>query len=472
MIANQLKEGIIVKPQKTQFLAMRAAADIIIFGGAAGGGKSWCLLHLILPYINNSQFKSVIFRRTRPELTQPGGLWPASHEIYYNFGAKPKQSPFLRWEFPSGATINFSHLQHEKNIYDWQGSEITLIGFDELTHFTETQFFYLLSRNRCTSGIRPRIWCTTNPDANSWVAKFIKPWLANNQNPSLAGFIDPQLDGKKFWFIRGENDQLIWGKSKQKLLKIDPKSLPKSVIFINSKIQDNQELLKKDPNYLSNLKNLSLINRERLLHGNWKIEASGGKIFNKSWFNIKSRDPKNLTAIASGWDFAATGKLEGDDPDYTARVLIGIDKNLHYWILDSYASQINVAESYKVFNKIINQDRQLAKQLNAQFIVRWEIEPSSSSKKEAYFLKKYLTAQGFNAQGIKSTRNKITRAMDFAKACEDQLVNIREGNWNDEFINHLHHQPDLKHDDIMDAASLAFNELVSLNKKTEIFTFY
>jgi predicted phage terminase large subunit-like protein len=464
-------QKIIVKPQEKQFLAMQAAADIVIFGGAAGGGKSWCLLHLILPYLNNKHFKSVIFRRTRPELTQPGGLWPASHEIYYHFGGKPKQSPFLRWNFPSGATINFSHLQHEKNIYDWQGSEITLIGFDELTHFTETQFFYLLSRNRCTSGIRPRIWCTTNPDANSWVAKFITPWLNNDKNSLGAGFIDPVKDGKKFWFIRGVSDQIIWGNSKSELLKIDPESLPKSVIFINSKIHDNPQLLKKDPNYLSNLKNLALINRERLLHGNWKIEASGGKIFNNSWFKIKSQLPKKLTSIISGWDFAATGNIEGHDPDYTARVLIGLDENSEYWILDCFASQINLAESYKNFERIIKEDNKIAQKFECNFAVRWETEPGSAAKRESYFLRKILTAHGFNAAGVSSTKNKIFRAMNFAKACEDRLVNISEANWNDEFINHLHHQPDLKHDDIMDAASLAFNELVLYKNKTEIFTF-
>jgi predicted phage terminase large subunit-like protein len=87
-------------------------------------------------------------------------------------------------------------------------------------------------------------------------------------------------------------------------------------------------------------------------------------------------------------------------------------------------------------------------------------------------LRKILTVHGFNAAGVSSTKNKIFRAMNFAKACEDRLVNISEANWNDEFINHLHHQPDLKHDDIMDAASLAFNELVLFKNKTEIFTFY
>ncbi len=64
-------------------------------------------------------------------------------------------------------------MEHEKNCYDWQGTEIAYLGFDELTHFTEKQFYYLLSRNRSVSGVKPYVRATCNPDADSWVAKLI-----------------------------------------------------------------------------------------------------------------------------------------------------------------------------------------------------------------------------------------------------------------------------------------------------------
>lgn len=79
----------------------------------------------------------------------------------------------MLFQFPSGASIGFGHLQHEHTKLDWQGSQIPLIGFDELTHFTRSQFFYMLSRNRSMCDVRLYVRATSNPDADSWVAEFI-----------------------------------------------------------------------------------------------------------------------------------------------------------------------------------------------------------------------------------------------------------------------------------------------------------
>ncbi|WP_445475584.1 terminase large subunit domain-containing protein [Methanococcoides methylutens] len=89
------------------------------------------------------------FRRTSVQVRNEGGLWDTSEEIYPDMGGIPKES-FLEWELTSGVTIKFAHMEHEKNKLEWQGSQVLLIGFDELTHFSESQFFYMLSRNRST----------------------------------------------------------------------------------------------------------------------------------------------------------------------------------------------------------------------------------------------------------------------------------------------------------------------------------
>jgi len=81
------------------------------------------------------------------------------------------------WRWPRAGKIKFSHLQFETTVYDWQGAQIALICFDELTHFTAHQFFYIVSRNRSTCGVWPYIRATCNPDADSWVASFLAWWL-------------------------------------------------------------------------------------------------------------------------------------------------------------------------------------------------------------------------------------------------------------------------------------------------------
>src|SRR5258708_3646798 len=126
---------------------LSSPADVVIFGGAAGGGKSFGLLLEALRHIDNPGYGAVIFRRTYPEIMNEGGLWDGSSEIYPLVDGKSTESP-PEWTFKSGAKIRFAHMQHDKDRYSWQGSQICMLGFDELTHFTKKQFFYMLSRNR------------------------------------------------------------------------------------------------------------------------------------------------------------------------------------------------------------------------------------------------------------------------------------------------------------------------------------
>ncbi len=120
------------------FLA--TSADICIYGGAAGGGKTFGLLLEALRHKDNKDFNSVIFRRDYTQVTSPGGLWDSSKKIYsYIKGCYPLKTPKLHWIFSSGASVNFTQLGSDEDCLSWQGSQITLIGFDELTHFSEYQ---------------------------------------------------------------------------------------------------------------------------------------------------------------------------------------------------------------------------------------------------------------------------------------------------------------------------------------------
>jgi len=415
-------------------------------------------------------------------ITNEGGLWDESNKMYPLLDATPKDTDHS-WTFPSGSVLSFAHLQHEKNVLDWQGSQICFLGFDELTHFTEKQFFYMLSRNRSVCGVKPYVRATTNPDSESWVAEFISWWIdqreflpGGGRNPRY-GLPIQERAGVLRWFIR-IGDQLKWANTPdgledefQSIRNALPEAIRetarredfiKSVTFIPSNVYDNKKLLESNPQYLANLLALPLVERMRLLGGNWKIKASAGKVFNREWFEIVEALPK-IDFVCSYWDFAATEKeikgtkVDGkNDPDYTARCLIGYSKAEKKWyILDVLAVQQAPASVEKLFYQTCKLDRDIAKSLGARFSVRWEIEPGSAAKRESYRMTSQLV--GYDAKGKNFKGDKLTRARSLAVQAEAGNVKLKKGSWNGEFLSHMHGQPDLPHDDIMDAGAGAFN---------------
>jgi diadenosine tetraphosphate (Ap4A) HIT family hydrolase len=188
--------------------------------------------------------------------------------------------PYPHFLFPSGARISFRHLNQENDVLGWQGSQIPFIGYDELTHYSAFQFWYMFSRLRSTSGVRPYIRATTNPDAESWVADLLEWWIDQDSGSPTYGLPIPERSGVIRYFAR-INNELMWADSIEDLVSrhgcdyLDAKSFT----FIPAKITDNPILMKKDPAYLANLKALTRVERARLLDGNWKVRPKAGDYF-------------------------------------------------------------------------------------------------------------------------------------------------------------------------------------------------
>ena len=427
-----------VDPQPTQERFLRSKADIAIYGGGAGGGKTWALLlEPLFHVLKVPTFGAVIFRRTYPQVTQQGGMWDQSTKIYPHHRALPLQGNH-EWKFPCGARVKFAHLQHEKNIFDWHGSEIPLIEFDELTHFTEQQFWYLLSRNRSMCGVKPYVRASCNPDADSWVAGFLSWWIDQD-----TGLPIPARAGKVRWFVR-VNDQLVWADTADQLAKY-PETAPKSVTFIPARLSDNAALMAADPGYLANLLALPLVERERLLGGNWKIRPAAGLVFNRSWFEIKDISPRKTMRIRY-WDKASTV----GQGDWTAGVRMAVDDDGIYWIEDVIRGQWSSLERNQVIQQTAAMDGDDCE-------IGLEQEPGSGGKESAEISVKQLA--GYIVHTDRPTGDKLTRARQLAAQCEAKNVKVVRGDWNGIFLEELHGFPEAKHDDQVDAASGAFNRL-------------
>jgi predicted phage terminase large subunit-like protein len=438
-----------IKPQPRQEVFLSTPADIAIYGGAAGGGKTWALLLEPLRNIENPGFGAVIFRRTIPEITHEGALWDEATRIYPLLDAYANQVE-KQFRFPAGAKITFSHMQREEDKNAWKSAQVPLIEFDQLETFTSTQFFYMLSRNRSMCGVRPYIRASANPEPG-WLAEFLSWWIGED------GYAIPERSGVIRWMIR-ERDITYWGDDPDELQRAHPESTAKSVTFVLSTVYDNQILLDTDPGYLANLQALDNIERQRLLGdgkrgGNWVIKPAAGHVFNKAWFEIVDAIPASDAQPLRFWDLAATEKsIDKPDPDFTASCKgVMIDEVLY--ILDATADQIDPYQTDLQLRNIALQDGQGCR-------VRWEQEGGSGGKRDATHITKLL--HGFDCRAVPPQGDKITRAKPLAAQAYARNVKLLRGAWNDRWLNHMHAQDGSGkiHDDEMDAASGMYNELV------------
>lgn len=440
-----------IRPQPKQEMFLSTPADIAIYGGGAGGGKTWALLLEQVRNIGNPKFGAVVFRRTYPQITNQGGLWDKAMEMFPLLAAKPRLSD-LSWAFPSGARVKFAHMQFDANVLDWQGSEIPLICFDELTHFSEYQFFYMLSRNRSTCGVRPYVRGTCNPDADSWVAKLIEWWIDQD-----TGYAIPERGGTVRYFSRIDGT-IRWGDSEEELKSLYGSDASiKSFTFIPALLSDNPALTRADPGYYANLKSLPLVEQEQLLGGSWKVRPEAGKVFNRDWFEVVEMVPSGGIECRY-WDFAATEKkLKGDDPDYTAGVKIVKVGNIYY-ITDALEVRKSPGDIDSFVSSTVKRDQEAAAEHRRRYFTEWEIEPGSAGKRESY---RMVTAlDGIDAGGARSSGDKLSRAAGLAAQAKNGNVKLLRAGWNERWLTHMHHQPDYAHDDTMDASAGAYNAIL------------
>ena len=424
-------------------------------------------------------------------------------------GAQPKKTPKPSFVFPSGAKVTFDHLERYTDCLSYQGSQIVFIGFDELTHFDEDVFWYMLSRNRSDSGIPGYIRATTNPDPDSWVRTFIDWWIGAD------GLAIPERSGKIRWMIR-INGEVVWGDSRMELLRRqfdgditavdkthattdelyvpDPKDTkiqiivkpgvegtlyvttqtkqffqwdgkeyrelmpPKSVTFICSTLQDNAILMKNDPSYLANLKALPLVEQERLLGGNWNIRPAAGLYFPRDKAKLIDDIPADLVRVVRAWDLAGTEDKKNNNPEdgpaYTAGVLIGKRKNGKIVILDVINKRLNASDVRSLVLTTARSDKAAYK---SKYRIRMNQDPGQAGvdQKEQYI--KLLS--GFSINIERESGSKEVRAEPLSAQWINGNVEVLNRPWTNDYLAQLDGFPDRKFKDMADASNTGFLEL-------------
>lgn len=408
----------IIRPQRgpqSDYLASRA--DIAIYGGAAGGGKTWSLLLEPLRGIYDPAYRAVILRRVMPSITSGGGLLDESTKLYPLLGGTLKRSPRLSWTWESGARLEFSQIQYDASVQAYKGAQYTLIGFDELTEFTEHQFWFLVSRARSAdSRFRPRIRATTNPDASSWVRRLIDWWIGDD------GYPIPERSGVLRWVMR-DGDTLVWSDT--------PQDGYLSMTFIPARLDDNKALTEADPTYEARLRLLSRVEQLKLRLGNWDATAREGLFKHHRISRValpRHRLPEGLRWLRY-WDLANTEPHERNkDPDWTAGVKLSLhtdaDGYQHLYIMDVAHVRLSGAAKHDMMRRCAQAD-------GFEVEIWIEQEGGSSGSEVAHDYRTRHLA-GYRVVMDKPSGDKATRALRWAALAEAGHVYIvadEHGRW-------------------------------------------
>jgi hypothetical protein len=222
-------------PTVPQAVFLAHPAEEVLYGGAAGGGKSTSALAGAMQYVDTPGYNALILRRTFPMLNLPDGVIPMSQAWLAGTDAKFNSAEH-RWTFPSGATISFGYLNTYVDVFQYQSAQFQYINFEELTQFTEAMYTFLFSRLRRpeTLNVPLRMRSTTNPGGigHAWV--------------------------KRRWEIRGHKGSHV--------LDADGRV---ARVFIPAKLDDNPGIDKDG--YRRQLAKLDPVTRRQMEDGDWDI---------------------------------------------------------------------------------------------------------------------------------------------------------------------------------------------------------
>lgn len=287
-----------------------------LFGGAAGGGKSYGqLVDGLLYALKYPKSKQIIFRSTFADLEK--SLIRTSMDLYPLSIADYNSSKHT-WKFKNGSIIDFGYIQYEKDVYQYQSAEYDVVRFDELTHFTEFMYTYLISRCRGANPYPKCIKSSTNPGGvgHNWVKeRFIDIGVPNTIHTC----------------------KLETGETTTR-------------IFIPSLVQDNKFMLTYDPDYIKRLDALPEKERRALKYGDWDI--FDGQFFTEFKRNIHVIEPFE---IPKDWYIYFV-------MDY------GLDMLAGYWIAVDYNNNAYVFREVYQSNLLVSQARDKIKEMTNESV--------------------------------------------------------------------------------------------------------
>lgn len=368
-------------PKQAAFLLLNCREAF--YGGAAGGGKSDALLMAALQYVDVPGYAALMLRRTFAELSKPKALMDRAFEWLTNTDARWKDS-IKTWEFPSGATLSFGYMAGPHDHMQYQSAEYQYVAFDELTHFTESQYRYLFSRLRRLEGVNVplRMRSASNPGGpgHEWVRQ---------------RFVDaPKGSG---------------------------------CVFIPATMDENTSLDRDE--YEASLNELDPVTRAQLRLGDWTVRPQGN-MFKREWFEVIEPDEVPTEGIkwVRFWDLAGTEDNGHSAQACTAGVKMGLTSRGKFIVADVRRDRQDPPGVEQMLKGTASQD-------GRGVAIRQEQEPGSAGKFVVQDFARKL--QGYDYQGLPASGSKEERARPFSAAGYNGLVAVVRGPWNGAYFDEI-----------------------------------
>jgi hypothetical protein len=361
-------------PRQEKFLSLPWEVFEAFYGGAVGGGKSelLVLIPILMGWHKNRYFRGIIFRRTMPELKE--SLIPRSEEIYKAEGGIYNATDHI-WKFPSGASIKFSYLESMADARSHDTSEFHYAAFDELTHFEEGEYTYIVgSRVRSTIPELPAcVRSASNPGniGHAWVRKL---------------FVEPDKEGLGDTIIYDEQTRTYRA-------------------FVRARLTDNPYLMKNDPNYINRLRRLPPAEYKAKVEGDWWVFA--GQVFSEFRAEKLIGEPSNALhvidpfRIPAFWPRVLSIDWGGINPDLKAKTIAG-------WYAIAPGRQAFKYREYVSKDKIAIWGADVARLSAGEPIRRVVLDPSAwASRGEKHTLMEQFVQASQFRQVEKATNDRI-----------------------------------------------------------------